>query len=93
VTVKICIRKVDDFPLLKVSGISASFSTCYMSFVGQDDLKLDYSNTADQLRGSFTPFDMIRLGQMKSFFGYLSLKEPFARAIRCHIFRGSQPSS
>ena len=51
VTVKICIRKVDDFPLLKVGGINASFSTCYMSFVGQDDLKLDYSNTADQLRG------------------------------------------
>ena len=51
VTVKICIRKVDDPPLLKVSGINAPFSTCYMSFVGQDDLKLEYSNTADQLRG------------------------------------------
>ena len=30
---------------------------------------------------SFTPFDMTRLGQMKSFFGYLSLKALFADAI------------
>lgn len=50
-TVKIYIRKVDDFLLLKVSGINAPFSTCYISFVGQDDFKFEYSNTADQLRG------------------------------------------
>ena len=43
-TAKICNHKVDDFPLHKVSDINALFSTCYMSFVGQDDLKLKYSN-------------------------------------------------
>ena len=43
-TAKICIHKVDNFPFHKVSDINALFLTCYMSFVGQDDLKLKYSN-------------------------------------------------
>ena len=59
-TAKIYIHKVDNFPLHKVSDINAPFSTRYMSFVGQDDLKLKYSNKAviTEVKSSVIPQPM-----------------------------------